>query len=118
MESNFGEEATTMSHKYTGLSNAVKHINQCRTAFAEYPRQEWVHHFIHTLEMTPRSWYTSMELRQGTQDWEEVAKQFVHTFEFVDEKPIVDATLQKIKETIFAEIPIEEANSHQCSATI
>ena len=59
-----------------------------------------------------------MELRQGTQDWDEVATQFAHTFEFVDEKPIVDATLQKIKETIFAEIPIEEDNIHQCSMII
>ena len=59
-----------------------------------------------------------MELQQGTQDWEGLAKQFVHTFEFVDEQPTVDAMLQMIKDKIFVEIPMEEANSHQCSATI
>ena len=48
----------------------------------------------------------------------EVARLFMHTFEFVDEKPIVDVVLQTIKENIFAEIPIQEANSHQCSVTI
>ena len=59
-----------------------------------------------------------MELQQETQDWEGLAKHFRKTFEFVDEKPIVDVVLQMIKEKIFAEIPIEKANSHQCSATI
>ena len=59
-----------------------------------------------------------MELRQGTQDWEEAAEQFEHTFEFGDEQPTVDVVLQTIKENIFVEIPAEEANSHQCSMTI
>ena len=31
---------------------------------------------------------------------------FVHTFEFVDEHPTVNATLQEIKEKIFVEIPL------------
>ena len=52
-----------------------------------------------------------MELWQGTQEWEELAKQLAHTFEFDDEHPIVDDPLQVIKEKIFAEIPIDEANS-------
>ena len=59
-----------------------------------------------------------MELRQGTQVWEGLAKQFAHTFEFADEKPTVDVVLQKIKEKIFTKIPVEETNSQQCSATI
>ena len=118
MEVRFCEEVTLINHKYLGLENPIEHLNHYRMVFAEYPRQEWVHHFIHTLEMTPRSWYASMELRQGTQDWEEVSKQFTHTFEFVDEKPTVDAALQVIKEKIFAQVPVKEENSHQCSATI
>ena len=118
VEAIFGEEVTTVSHKYTGLVNHVEHINQFQTTFAEYPRQEWVHHFIHTLEMTPRRWYTSMELRQGTKYWEGLIKQFAHTFEFANEQPTVDAMLQKIMEKIFAEIPVEEASSHQCNTTI
>ena len=36
MEARFGEEVTTMSHKYIGLSNPVEHINHCHTAFIEY----------------------------------------------------------------------------------
>ena len=107
-----------MSQRYIGLSNHVEHINQCRIAFAEYPRKEWVHHFIHTLEMTPRSWYTSMELRQGNQEWEGLAKKFAHTFEFSDERPTIDVALQEIKEMIFDEIHVDVESFHQCSATI
>ena len=59
-----------------------------------------------------------MELRQGTRDWEEVGKHFAHTFEFVNEKPTVDAALQVLKAQIFAQIPVIEANSHKSSATI
>ena len=69
MEVRFGEEITTVSHKYSGLANPVEHLNHCHITFAEYLRKEWVHHFIHTLEMTPRTWYAYMELRQGTRDW-------------------------------------------------
>ena len=68
--------------------------------------------------MKPRIWYASMELRQRTQDWKGITNQFTNTFEFVDEQPTVDVVLQMIKEKIFAEIHVEEANAHQCSATI
>ena len=41
--------------------------------------------------MTPRTWYTSMELRQETQDYERITKKFAHTFEFADEHHTIDA---------------------------
>ena len=53
-----------------------------------------------------------MDLQQGTQNWDKVVKKLAHTFEFVDEQPIVDVTLQIIKENIFAEIPMEVASYH------
>ena len=53
-----------------------------------------------------------MELRKGTEDWEEVAKQFAHTFEFIDEQPTIDAAFQMIKEKIFVEILVDEENFH------
>ena len=112
MEVRFEEEVTLVNHKYSRLEKPMEHFNHCHIAFAEYPRQEWVHHFIHTLEMTPRTWYTSMELRQGTKEWEGLSKKFAHTFEFADEHPTIDAALQVIKEKILAKIPVNEANSH------
>ena len=97
MEVRFNEEVPTASHKYVGFSSTTKHINRRHTVFVEYLWQDWVHLFIHTLEMTPITLYASMELWQGTQDWEEIAKQFVHIFEFAYEQPIVEAALQILK---------------------
>ena len=90
MEVRFGEDVTLINNKYLGLEDPIEHMNHCRTVFAKYPQQEWVHHFVHTLEMTPNA---SMELREGTQDWEGLAKKFSHTFEFTNEHPIVDDAL-------------------------
>ena len=59
-----------------------------------------------------------MELRQRNQDWNEVVKQFMHTFEFVDEQQADDVVVQMIKYIIFVEIPIEVENSHHYSVTI
>ena len=63
MEVRFEEEVTLVNHKYSWLENLVEHLNNCHIVFVEYPRQEWVLHFIHALEMTPRTWYASMELQ-------------------------------------------------------
>ena len=62
MEIIFGEDISFPYQKYTGLTDPVEHIEQCRRNQEEYPRQECVHRFVHTLEMVPRSWYTLVEL--------------------------------------------------------
>ena len=59
-----------------------------------------------------------MELRQGTQNWDKVTKQFAHTFYFADDQPTVYVVLQVIKGQTFSQLPVEEANSHQSSVTI
>ena len=84
----------------------------------EYLRKEWVHHFIHTLDMMPRNWYTYVELQQGTLEWEEIATSFTHAFQFVDDHPIIDATLKVMKEKIFEEIPFLVTNFNQYNTTI
>ena len=50
---------------------------------------------------------TSMELRKETREWEKVSQNFIYTFQFTDEKKIVDIALKAIKEKIFVEIPLE-----------
>ena len=59
MEIIFGEEVSYANKKYIGLSDPGKHIEHCHTTWKAYSQQEWVHRFIHTLEMVPRGWYTS-----------------------------------------------------------
>ena len=63
VEIRFREEINYTIQKYTLLINFVDHIEYCRATWEACPRQEWVHQFIHTLDMIPRRWYTSVELR-------------------------------------------------------
>ena len=68
--------------------------------------------------MVPRNWYTSVELRRGTVEWEELTAGFTHTFEFSSEHPIIDDALPIMKEKIFEEILVATMNFHQCSTTV
>ena len=65
--------------------------------------------------MAPRGWYASMELCLETKEWEKVAQNFTYTFQFADEKPIVDIALNTIEEKISADIPVEVAYSQPCT---
>ena len=53
--------------------------------------------------MIPRNWYTLVELRRGTLDWEEIATRFTHTFDFAYDHPSIDIALQVMKTKIFEE---------------
>ena len=107
-----------MYHKYIRLTNPIEHIEHCRMTWKEYLQQEWVYRFIYTLDIVPSRWYTLVELRRGTREWEELATSFTHTFEFATDNPTIDVALQIMKEKIFEEIPIAATNFHQCSSTI
>ena len=54
LEVRFRDEVTTVTQQYMRLSDPVEHLEQCSIAFLNYLHHEWVHHFIHTLEMAPR----------------------------------------------------------------
>ena len=63
LEIRFGEHMTYNDRKYTGLKDPIEHIEYCSETWKAYPQPEWVHHFIHTLDMIPRNWYTSIDMR-------------------------------------------------------
>ena len=60
------------------------------------PPEEWLCHFIHTLERIPTNWYTDHELRIGTTNWTVLQQNFTVTFSFEHENPNIDATIHKI----------------------
>ena len=68
--------------------------------------------------MIPRNWYTSVELRKGTIEWDELATSLIYTLEFVDDHSSIDVALQVIKTKIFEDIPIAIRNFNRCGATI
>ena len=69
MEISFVQDIRFHDQKYIGLIDPKKYIKHCRRIWKEHLRQEWVHRFIETLQMVPRSWHTSEELRIGTIEW-------------------------------------------------
>ena len=75
------------------LMNPVDHIENCHATSKTCVREEWVHQFIHTLYMIPRNWYTSIEIRQGTIECEEIASSFIDTFRFGDDNPPIDIAI-------------------------
>ena len=68
--------------------------------------------------MIPRNWYTSVELRRGTIEWDTLATRFTQTFEFVNDHSSINVALQVIKATVFEDIPIAMTKFNQHNATI
>lgn len=53
----FHQISTEMELKYDGETIPREHIWLCTTKWRESPQQEWVHGFIHILEIIPHNWY-------------------------------------------------------------
>ena len=69
--------------------------------WGEIPQSEWVHIFIHTLDVIPMNLYLEMEMQHETADYDEMKDIFLLTFSFEDRFECIDEALQEIKETIF-----------------
>jgi hypothetical protein len=92
----------------------MEHVTQCIATWNKVPRKEWTHLFVHTLDTIPKNWYLELEVHRETADWEELTQNFKVTFSFEDDAPLIDSTLQVIKNNIFsAEDSIELV--HVCS---
>jgi hypothetical protein len=59
--------------------------------------------FAHTLDTISKNWYMELEVRRETTNWEEFTHNFKVTFSFEDDAPLIDSTLQVIKNNIFSE---------------
>ena len=100
------------------MTNPVKQIEYCRATWEACSRQEWVHPFIHTLDILPRNWYSSVELQRETIVWEDIATSFTHTFSFNDEILMIDVALQVIRTNNFQDILVPMSSFPQRSTSI
>jgi hypothetical protein len=57
------------------------------------------------LDTTPIKWYLQAELRLTTTDWQGMTQNFVDTFLFESQNPIVDQALQAMRKKVFEEAP-------------
>jgi hypothetical protein len=98
----FGTENEDTMQKYTGLSFLMEHVTQCIVTWNKVPKKEWTHLFVHTLDTILKNWYLELEVHRETADWEELTHNFKVTFSFEDDAPLIDSTLQVIKNNIFS----------------
>ena len=97
----FSNDKECLQKKYTGESDPRSHIHSCEQNWSDIPEDEWVHRFIHTLDLVPRNWYTETEFRKGTITWPLLIDKFLLTFTFEYEYQNVDQALEIIKVKIF-----------------
>ena len=98
------------SCKYDGLTEPRVHIESCAKAWKHRNADEWVQLFVHTLDTSPRNWYTEIELRKGTQSWPLLIDEFTLTFEFESEYHEIDDALGVIRTKISKDGPLPSDN--------
>jgi hypothetical protein len=60
-----------------------------------------MHFFVHTIYTISKKWYLELDMHKETIYWEDLTRNFKVTFNFEDEAPSIDTTLQSIKDNIF-----------------
>jgi hypothetical protein len=72
---------------YKGTEDPHEHILFCKRHWVakHIPLIQWVHRFVHTMDMVPRSWYIEEETIRKIGDWGSVSKNLYVTFNFVVE---------------------------------
>jgi hypothetical protein len=80
-------------------------VRSCEEAWRNIPQEQWVHKFINTLDTTPINWYLQEELCLIIANREGMTQNFVTTFLFESQYPIVDQVLQTVRQKVFEEAP-------------
>jgi hypothetical protein len=83
--------------QYTGRNFPKDHVRSCEESWRNIPQEQWVHKFINTLETMPINWYLQVELCLITMDWEGMTQNFITTFLFESQFPLVDQALQIVR---------------------
>jgi len=62
MRLRFGLATTWLSEKYTSKDDLRKQLALWTKTWSEVPQPEWVHIFIHTLDIILTSWYLEIDM--------------------------------------------------------
>jgi hypothetical protein len=82
--------------QYTGRSCPKDHVRSREEACRNSPQEQWVHKFIN-MDTTPINRYLQAELHLIIADWEGMTHNFVTTFLFESQYPLVDQELQIVR---------------------
>ena len=102
----FDEDVGDMNYRYDGQTDPRIHIESCIEAWQHRSVNKWVHIFVHTLDTTPRNWYTEAELHKHPENWSLLTNGFRIIFEFESEYPEIDDALEVIKIKVFEDGPL------------
>ena len=91
----FGTDTKGMDSLYDGVTCPTPHIRACEEAWKDRSNDEWVHLFVHTLDSSPRHWYTETKLCHGTEKWHTLRHNLYLTFD-QSEYPSVDDSLELV----------------------
>ena len=105
MTTRFSKQVEGCEARYTSQSCLKDHVRSCEEPWRNIPQEQWVHKFIDTLETTPINWYLQEELCLITTHWEGMTQNFVTTFLFESQYPIVDQALHIVRQQVFEEAP-------------
>lgn len=94
----FDTFARVLGDKYLRMECPKTHLKKCvaTSTRGRVRQQEWVHGFIHTLDVILVNWYIELEVCRGTHDWNEMAQNFKATFSFEAEEPALDDALKEL----------------------
>ena len=96
MQVRFGTDIDYIAKKYTRVSDPKDHVEKCKNIWSSIPKKEWMHRFIHTLDIIPKNRYLELEMHRETKNWDELTKRFKVKFTFEHKSPLVDVVLQDI----------------------
>jgi hypothetical protein len=105
MTARFLEQVEGCKVRYTCQSYSKDHVRGCEEAWSNIPQEQWVHKFINTLDTTPINWYLQEELCLTTANWKGMTQNFVATFLFECQHPLLDQALQVVRQKVFEEAP-------------
>jgi hypothetical protein len=91
----FGADTRGMNLVYDGISGPTQHIQAYEEAWKDGSSDQWVHSFVHTLDSTPRHWYTETKLYRGTENWKTLRENLYLTFD-QSEYPLVDDAIELV----------------------
>ena len=107
-----GEKLDGIECQYDGQTDPRLHIELYTKKWQHRSPNEWVHLFVHTLDISSRNWYTETELHRGTENWPLLVDGFELTFNFESECPKIDNALWSIRARVFEADPLP-MNSYQ-----
>ena len=91
-------------------------MEACVKAWKLRNADEWVHLFIHTLDIIPKSWYIEIKLQRGIETWSLLIEGFQLTFGFESEYLEIDDALEVIRMKLFDDYPLPIFNQPDWAA--